>query len=47
LHFIREILDRKELKLEKVAGEDNAAYMFTKAIPAAKMKHCMKLLNVA
>ena len=47
LHFIRVILDRKLLKLEKIAGEENAADMFTKAVPAAKMKHCMKLLNVA
>lgn len=43
-HFIREVLDRKELKLIKVAGEDNVADIFTKAIPAAKLKHYLKLL---
>ena len=39
-HFIREIFDRKEIDLVKVAREDNAADMFTKAISMSKLHHC-------
>ena len=45
-HFIREVLEKKEVNLVKVAEEDNAADMFTKAIPLSKLHHCLKLLNI-
>ena len=46
-HFIKEVLDRKEINLIKVVGNDNATDIFTKAVPIAKMKHCSELLQVA
>ena len=46
-HFIREIIDRKKVKLIKVVGDENDADMFTKVAPLAKLKHCMELLQVA
>ena len=45
-HFIREVLEKKEINLIKVAGEDNAIDMFTKAIPISKLHHCLSLLLV-
>jgi len=43
-HFIREILEKKEINLIKVAGNDNAANMFTKAVHMSKLHHCLRLL---
>ena len=45
-HFIREILEKKEISLIKVVGENNAADMFTKVVPIAKLQHCLGLLQV-
>ena len=45
-HFIREVLERKEIDLIKVAGEENVTDMFIKAVPLSKLQHCLKLLNV-
>ena len=45
-HFIREILERKEVNLIKVASEENAADIFTKAVPMSKLHHCLRLLHV-
>ena len=46
LHFIREIIEKHDVILTKVSGEENAADMFTKAVPFAKLKYCMKILQV-
>ena len=45
-HFIREILEKEEVNLIKVAGEENVTDMFIKAVPLSKLQHCLKLLNV-
>ena len=45
-HFIREILEKEEISLIKVVEEENAADMFTKAIPMSKLHHCLSILNV-
>ena len=45
-HFIREILDKKEVCLMKVVGDDNPAGIFTKKVPMEKLKHCLKLLQM-
>lgn len=45
-HFIKEILEKKEISLIKVVGENNAADMFTKDVPIAKLQHCLGLLQV-
>ena len=43
-HFIRKILEKKEIDLIKVAGNDNIADMFTKVVPTSKLHHCLRLL---
>ncbi|CAM6121348.1 unnamed protein product [Calypogeia fissa] len=45
-HFIREALEKKQIFLEKVASEDNAAYMLTKVLSSGGYLHCVDLLNV-
>jgi len=43
-HFIREIIEKQDVILTKISGQKNAANMFTKAVPIAKLRHCMKIL---
>ena len=43
-HFIRKVLEKEEIELIKVAGSDNAAGIFTEAIPMSKLLHCLMLL---
>ena len=45
-HFIRQIVEDKTIFLTKIAGEGNAADMFTKPVPSSKMKHCMRILQI-
>ena len=45
-HFIRQIVEDKTVFLTKIAGEDNAADMFTKPVPTSKLKHCMRILQI-
>jgi len=45
-HFIREVLEREEINLIKVAREENVTDMFTKAVPMSKLHHCLKLLHI-
>ena len=45
-HFIRELIESGELILEKVAGEENAADMFTKIMNIKKLRHCMALVGL-
>nr|GEZ48060.1 retrovirus-related Pol polyprotein from transposon TNT 1-94 [Tanacetum cinerariifolium] len=40
-HFIREIVESKEIKVEKIGTKDNAADAFTKVVPGLKFKYCM------
>ncbi|KAL2254166.1 UNVERIFIED_CONTAM: Retrovirus-related Pol polyprotein from transposon TNT 1-94 [Sesamum indicum] len=39
-HFIRQLLEKKALQLEKIQGEKNPADMLTKAVAMAKLKLC-------
>ena len=45
-HFIREIIEKQDVILTKVLGEENVANMFTKVVPIAKLRHCIKILQV-
>ncbi|GJV72537.1 retrotransposon protein, putative, ty1-copia subclass [Tanacetum coccineum] len=45
-HFIREIVESKELGVAKIGTKDNAADAFTKVVPGPKFKYCMKILGV-
>ncbi|GKA08193.1 retrovirus-related pol polyprotein from transposon TNT 1-94 [Tanacetum coccineum] len=45
-HFIREIVESKEIEVAKIGTKDNAADTFTKVVPRPKFKYCMKILGV-
>ncbi|GJT14077.1 retrotransposon protein, putative, ty1-copia subclass [Tanacetum coccineum] len=45
-HFIREIVESKEIGVAKIGTKDNAADAFTKVVPGPKFKYCMKILGV-
>nr|GFA02670.1 retrovirus-related Pol polyprotein from transposon TNT 1-94 [Tanacetum cinerariifolium] len=42
-HFIREIIESKEIEVAKMGTKDNAADAFTKVVPGLKFKYCMKI----
>ncbi|GJY59854.1 retrotransposon protein, putative, ty1-copia subclass [Tanacetum coccineum] len=45
-HFIREIVESKEIEVAKIGTKDNAAGAFTKVVPHPKFKYCMEILGV-
>ncbi|GKB75211.1 copia LTR rider [Tanacetum coccineum] len=45
-HFIREIVESKEIGVAKIGTKDNAADAFIKVVPGPKFKYCMKILGV-
>lgn len=45
LHFIRDMVESKEIQIEKIASEDNPADMFTKSLPRSRFKNCLNLIN--
>ncbi|GJX67379.1 hypothetical protein Tco_0303106 [Tanacetum coccineum] len=45
-HFIKEIVESKEIEVAKIGTKDNAADAFTKVVPGPKFKYCMKILGV-
>ncbi|MCI79531.1 copia protein [Trifolium medium] len=45
LHFVRYMIETKEITMEKVASEKNPAEMFSKSLPRSRLKHCLDLIN--
>ncbi|WJX16947.1 hypothetical protein P8452_06919 [Trifolium repens] len=45
LHFVRDMIETKEIIVEKVASEVNPADMFTKSLPRSRFKHCLDLID--
>ena len=45
-HFIRELIEKGELELRKISGDQNAADMLTKIMSIAKLRLCMALVNL-
>ncbi|KAK2437580.1 secreted RxLR effector protein [Trifolium repens] len=45
LHFVRDMIESKEIIVEKVASEENPADMFTKSLPRSRFKHFLDLIN--
>ena len=45
-HWIKDVLESKQLKLEKIHTNDNASDMMTKALPNEKIVCCMKIVEV-
>ena len=46
LHFIRDIIPRGVIKVEKISTLVNPANMLTKAIPISKFEEALNLLRV-
>ncbi|MCI13576.1 aspartyl-tRNA synthetase, partial [Trifolium medium] len=40
-----DVIETKEIMVEKMASEENSADMFTKSLPRSKFKHCFDLIN--
>ena len=40
------MIENKYVFLSKVAGENNAADIFTKAVPLTKLQHYLKILQL-
>ena len=45
LHFVRDMIETKEIVVEKVASEENPADVFTKSLPRSRFKHCLDLIK--
>ncbi|GJV36566.1 hypothetical protein Tco_1409043 [Tanacetum coccineum] len=45
-HFIREIVESREIEVAKIGTKDNAADAFTNFVPGPKFKYCMEILGV-
>jgi len=45
-HFIREILDEGDIKLQKIHMKENPADMLTKVVSGVKFAHCKELLHI-
>ncbi|GJX58337.1 hypothetical protein Tco_0289727 [Tanacetum coccineum] len=45
-HFIREIMESKEIEVAKIGMKDNAADALTRVVQGPKFKYCMKILGV-
>ncbi|MCO5578860.1 hypothetical protein L7F22_032707 [Adiantum nelumboides] len=45
-HFIKEMVDDKQIQLAKVHTTDNPADLLTKGLPGESFAHCRKLVSV-
>ncbi|KAK8940679.1 hypothetical protein KSP39_PZI010459 [Platanthera zijinensis] len=43
-HWVHDVLEQKELDLQKVNTDDNGAHMLTKIVPMGKFEHCVKIV---
>ena len=46
LHFIREVVARGSVRVDKVSTEDNPADMITKPLPSNKFEYCLDMVGV-
>jgi hypothetical protein len=44
-HYIRDIIEKGKVLLDKVHTEDNSADMLTKSLPTPKFEHCSNLIG--
>ena len=45
-HFIREVIDDKQIQLVKVHTKENPADLLTKGLPGDSFVHCRELLGI-
>ena len=46
LHFLRDVMSKGEVVVEKIHTNDNPTDMSTKALTIIKFKHCLSLINI-
>uniref|UniRef100_A0A251V331 Putative zinc finger, CCHC-type n=1 Tax=Helianthus annuus TaxID=4232 RepID=A0A251V331_HELAN len=46
LHFIRDVVNSKEVRIQQIGTDDNAADMFTKPMPGVKFSKCLEMFGV-
>lgn len=46
LHFIREVVNSKEVNVEEVSTEVNSVEMLTNSLPGSKFEWCVKSLGI-
>ena len=47
LHFIRDLVMEKRIKVEKIHTDDNPADYITKSVSANKFQKCLRLIGVS
>jgi len=45
-HFVREILDKDDIELQRIHTRENPADMLTKIVPRVKFAYCRELLHI-
>ena len=45
-HFIREVIENKQIQLVKIHTDDNPADLLTKGLPAERFAHCRCLMGI-
>ena len=46
-HFVRDVVARGDVVVEKVSTHDNPADMLTKSLPLSKFVHCLDLVGLS
>ena len=46
VHFVREILEKGDIELQKIYTKDNPTDVLTKLVPGVKFAHCKELLHI-
>ena len=46
LYFLRAVVSKGEVVIEKIHTNDNPTNMLTKALTTIKFKHCLSLINI-
>ena len=46
-HFVREIVDERDILLQKIGTADNPADMLTKCVSGIKFQYCLDLVNIS
>ena len=45
-HFVRDVLENRDIEVKKIHTKDNSADMLTKVVPGVKFNHCKNLLRI-
>ena len=46
LHFVRDVVMKGSIVVERIQTEENPSDMLTKAVPRTKFKHCLDLVGI-